>query len=245
MPIFIINPFRESLNYYTEDDGLITEVTTTVNMQSKEIFIAPSSDLVNSFYSRNVYLQSMNNLYSIPSALNLLSGQNPFPIRFSGLTSGVNFIYFEKTGDGSFYSNLPPLILNVNKNYSTQISFIETSFSLPVAAVNSNYTISVNLPFDLYPMSETNLTVTLSVATGLSLRNNPTVIKFYPEKTTANILLYINDATLWIAGATTNMIITPQNTNTYASAVTIPITATGPVTSLPVATIVASSTDLK
>ena len=35
MPIFIINPFRESLNYYTEDDGLITEVTTTVNMQSK------------------------------------------------------------------------------------------------------------------------------------------------------------------------------------------------------------------
>ena len=94
MPIFVVNPFRESLNYYTEDDGLVTEVTTTVNMQSKEVFIAPSSDLANSFYSRNVYLQSLNNLYSIPSALNLLSGQNPFPIRFSGLSSGVNFIYF-------------------------------------------------------------------------------------------------------------------------------------------------------
>ena len=41
------------------------------------------------------------------------------------------------------------------------------------------------------------------------------------------------------------MIITPANTATYAGPVTIPITATNPVASLPVATITASTTDLK
>lgn len=71
----------------------------------------------------------------------------------SGLTSGVNYIFFEKTGDGSFYSSLPPLTLLINKNYFTPVSFIETSFNLPVAPVNTNYTVAVNLPFELYPIT--------------------------------------------------------------------------------------------
>lgn len=125
-------------------------------------------------------MSPLNNLYSIPSTLNLLSGQNPFPIRFSGLTSGVNYIYFSKTGDGSYYSNLPPFVLTINKNYFTPVSFIETSFKVPVGPINTNYTIGLNLPYNLYPMSQTSLTVTLNSTVGLSLRLNPTVIKFFP-----------------------------------------------------------------
>ena len=95
----------------------------------------------------------MNDLYSIPSSLTLESGSNPFPIRLSALTSGVNYIYFSKTGDGSYYSSLPPLILSTNKNYFTPVSMIETAFNLPIGEVNTNYTLGVNLPFNLYPMS--------------------------------------------------------------------------------------------
>ena len=35
MPVFVVNPIRKSLNYYTIDDGLVTEVTTTANIQSQ------------------------------------------------------------------------------------------------------------------------------------------------------------------------------------------------------------------
>lgn len=187
----------------------------------------------------------MNNLYSMPSSLNLLSGQNPFPIRFSGLTSGINFIYFSKSGDGSFYSNLPPLTLSINKNYFTPISFVETSFKLPAAPTNTNYTIAVNLPFDLYPMSETNLTVTLSSSVGLNLRSNPTIIKFYPTKTAATINLFISDANLWTIGTTTNMVITPASTVTYAAPVSIPITASAAIVNLPTTSLSVSAAQLK
>lgn len=153
MPIFIANPIRKSLNYFTAADGLIWEISTTANIQSTQVFISESATYATSAYARNVYLSPLNNLYSFPSSLNLLSGQNPFPIRFSALTSGVNYIYFSKTGDGSYYSNLPPLVLSINKNYFTPVSFVETQFNLPVAAVNTNYTIGINLPFNLYPMS--------------------------------------------------------------------------------------------
>ena len=63
-------------------------------------------------------------MYSIPSSIELDSGSNPFPIRFSALSSGINYIYFSKSGDGNFYSSLPPLILSTNKNYFTPISMI-------------------------------------------------------------------------------------------------------------------------
>lgn len=89
------------------------------------------------------------------------------------------------------------------------------------------------------------MTVTLSSSVGISLRNNPTVIKFYPEKTSAEIELYINDDTLWLLGTTTNLILTPQNTNTYASAVSIPLTAAAAVTGVPTLTLTVPSTGLK
>lgn len=64
----------------------------------------------------------------------------------ASLTSGVNYVYFLKTGDGSFYSSLPPLTLITNKNYFTNLYFLETSFQLPIGNVGSNYSIIVNLP---------------------------------------------------------------------------------------------------
>jgi hypothetical protein len=153
MPLFIANPVRKSLNYYTANRGLITNLVTMKNIQSEDVYISPSSDYVNSKYERNAYLEPFNNLYTNPSNIQLSSGSNPYPIRFSSLTSGVNYVYFSKRGDGSFYSNLPPLILTTNKNYFTAVSFVETSFNLPINSVGTNYTISVTLPKLLYPIS--------------------------------------------------------------------------------------------
>jgi hypothetical protein len=66
------------------------------------------------------------NVQTNPSTLTLLSGMNPFPIRLSSMKNGVNFIYFTKTGDGNYYSNLPPLILLVNVNYVLALQFVES-----------------------------------------------------------------------------------------------------------------------
>ncbi len=175
-------------------------------------------------------------MYTNPSNIQLSAGSNPYPIRFSSLTSGVNYVYFSKTGDGSFYSNLPPLILTVNKNYFTSVSFVETSFKLPINSVGTNYTICVTLPKTLYPMSQVNMTVTISSNVGISLRINPTIVYFYPNKVTAYIDLYINDATLWTVGKTTNIVITPQG-NTYASSVSIPLNAVTAPTGTPTFTL--------
>jgi hypothetical protein len=49
---------------------------------------------------------------------------NPFPIRFSSLKSGVYSIYFSKTGDGNYYSNLPPLTFIVNTNTVKALKFV-------------------------------------------------------------------------------------------------------------------------
>lgn len=191
-------------------------------------------------------MEPYNNLYSIPSKLSLLSGQNPFPIRFSGLTSGVNYIFFQKTGDGSYYSSLPPLTLLIDKNYFTQISFIETQFHLPVASVNTNYTIAVNLPFELYPISEVSVGVSLSSSSvGISLRSSPTTIKFYPEKISASIQLYINDATLWTAGKTCNLVLTPKDSKTYAGPTSIPLKATSATSSNPTVSFSTQNVNLK
>ena len=69
MPIFEVNPIRQSLNYYTMQDGIVNKVTTTVNIQSENVYIAPDTNLQSSSYSRNVYLSPLNNLYSIPSSI--------------------------------------------------------------------------------------------------------------------------------------------------------------------------------
>lgn len=162
----------------------------------------------------------------------MTAGANPFPIRFTSLTSGVNYVYFSKSGDGNYYSNLPPLILTTNKNYFTAVSFVETQFKLPVNVVGTNYTISITLPSTLYPISQVDMNISLSSAVGISLRVNPTVVQFYPTKIVAYINLYINDATLWTVGRTTNLVITPQG-STFASGATIPLTAVAASSNVP------------
>ncbi len=75
-------------------------------------------------------------------------------------------------------------------------------------------------------MSQVDFTVTLSSAIGISLRTNPTIISFYPGSVQATVNLYINDATLWLVGSTTNLVFTASSSQTtYASGVSIPLTA--------------------
>ena len=77
----------------------------------------------------------------------------------------------------------------------------------------------------MYPISEVSFSVTLSSLIGISLKNNPTTISFYPGKIVASIEFYISDATLWIVGATTNLVFTPSGSATYASGTSLPLTA--------------------
>jgi hypothetical protein len=124
MPIFIANPITIMLNYYLLDGTLVTNINTMTNVQSFEVYIAPSSTVTTALYARNTYLSPLSSLQSNPSNINLLAGSNPFPIRLSSSTSGVNYLYFSKSGDGGYYNNLPPLIMTTSKNYFTAVSFI-------------------------------------------------------------------------------------------------------------------------
>ncbi len=93
-------------------------------------------------------------------------------------------------------------------------------------------------------MSQVNMTVTLSSSVGVSLRINPTIIYFYPTKVTAYINLYINDATLWTVGQTTNLVITPQD-STYAAAASIPLNAITAPTGTPTITVATGTINKK
>ena len=124
MPIFIPNPITIMLNYYLLDGTLVTNINTMTNVQSFEVYIAPSSSVTTTLYARNTYLSPLSSLQSNPSNINLLAGSNPFPIRLSSSTSGVNYLYFSKSGDGEYYNNLPPLIMTTSKNYFTAVSFV-------------------------------------------------------------------------------------------------------------------------
>ena len=244
MPTYVANPITNMLNYYLADGTILTNLNTMTNIQSAPLYIAPSASIATSVYARNTYLSPLSSLQSNPSNVNLLSGSNPFPIRLSSVTSGVNYLYFSKTGDGNYYSNLPPLILTTSKNYFTAVSFVETLFKLPVNTVGSNYSLIVTLPSSLYPMSQVDFTVTLSSAVGISLRTNPTVISFYPGKLQAIISLYINDATLWVVGATTSLVFTPSAAqSTYATGVTLTLNAVA-APGTPAATLTASTATL-
>ena len=57
--------------------------------------------------------------------------------------------------------------------------------------------------------------------------------------------MYINDDTQWLLGATTNLVFTPENTNTYSSGVNIPLTASAAVGTDPVLGLTVPSTNLK
>lgn len=93
-------------------------------------------------------------------------------------------------------------------------------------------------------MSQVSFTVTLSTAVGVSLKINPTVISFYPGNNVATIALYINDATQWVLGATTNLTFTPTaTTTTYASGTSIPLTATA-APGVPATTLTSNSTNI-
>ena len=86
-------------------------------------------------------------------------------------------------------------------------------------------------------MSQVSFTVALSTSVGISLTINPTVISFYPDNNVATVTLYINDATQWIVGATTNLTFTPtSSTTTYAGGTYLPLLAVAapgsPTTSL-------------
>ena len=124
MPSFSNNLITNTLNYYSANGDILTNLNTMTNIQSDNIYISPNSVLSTAKYARNTYLSPLSSLHSTPSNINLLSGSNPFSIRLSSLTSGVNYLYFSKTGDGGYYSNLPPLILTTNKNYFTAVSFM-------------------------------------------------------------------------------------------------------------------------
>jgi len=124
MPSFSNNPITNTLNYYLGNGTVLTNLNTMTNIQSDFIYISPSATLSTALYARNTYLSPLSSLQSNPSNINLLAGSNPFAIRLSSLTSGVNYLYFSKTGDGGYYSSLPPLILTTSKNYFTAVSFI-------------------------------------------------------------------------------------------------------------------------
>ena len=248
MPIFIPNPITTTLNYYLADGTLVTKVNAIANIQSEDIYIAPlltgNDTVVSSVYARNTYLSPFSNLLSSPSNINLLAGGNPFPIRLSSLTSGINYLYFSKSGDGEYYDNLPPLILTSNKNYFTSVSFVETAFSLPINVAQTNYQLVITLPSTLYPMSQVSFTVTLSSAVGIALKKSPTTISFYPGNTVALVDLFISDATLWVVGATTNLVFTPTaSTTTYAGGTTLPLNAVA-APGIPVTTLVLNTPSL-
>ena len=77
------------------------------------------------------------------------------------------------------------------------------------------------------------MTVTLGSVIGVSLKNNPTIINFYPEKTSATIDLQINDQTLWVVSSTLLMTITPNDLNTYAGPATITLNAVASSNNVP------------
>lgn len=69
------------------------------------------------------------------------------------------------------------------------------------------------------------------------MRSSPTTISFYPANPVASIAIYINDATLWVVGATTNLVLTPTaSTTTYAAGTSIPLVAVA-APGVPVATV--------
>lgn len=73
------------------------------------------------------------------------------------------------------------------------------------------------------------------------MKTNPTVISFYPQNNVANIALFINDATQWVVGATTNLVFTPAaTTTTYASGTTVPLQAVA-APGVPTATMTATT----
>jgi hypothetical protein len=223
MPIFQQNSALVYLNYYDGFNNLINTVDTYAGVQSSGIYFAPSTPIAASTFNRNtLFTSSSTSIISNPSTISFVAGSNPTAVTFSTLNSGVQYIYFTKTGDGSYYSNLPPLTLITDLNYYQQVTVLNTAYSMPVATVGTNYTLIVTLPFNLYPMTTVNMSVTIPTDNGISLISNPSIITFYPSQPSASIMLYIDDSTKWTVGATTTLILTPSSS--YSGTVTLTLT---------------------
>lgn len=238
MPIFITDINKVYLNYYDNaNPNVITNVVNTyAGVQSAPIYISPNTPVTSSAYDRNLYFTSSSaSVLTQPASVTFLSGSNPTGITLSALTNGVQYVYMTKSGDGSYYSNLPPLTVITDLNYQQQLSLVSSSYSLPAGAVGTNYSIIVSLPLALYPMTNINMTVTILSGRGLSLQRDPTIITFYPGQISASIPLYIDDVILWVAGQTTTLTLTPAST--YLNAATVTLTCVASQVGAPTATI--------
>jgi hypothetical protein len=236
MPIFITDPSKVYLNYYDGTDALANTVYTYAGVQSNPIYISAGTPVASKTYNRNLYFTSSSaSVLTQPESVTFLSGSNPTGVKLSALTNGVQYVYMSKTGDGSYYSNLPPLMLITDLNQQQAMALQSSAFSLPAGTVGTNYSIVVSLPTSLYPMTNINITVTIQAGTGLSLQRNPTVITFYPKQTSASIALYIDDATLWVSGRTTTLTLTPAST--YSGSASVTLTCVAAQVGTPTATV--------
>jgi hypothetical protein len=243
MPIFIEDPTKAYLNYYDVNDNKINTVYTYAGVQSPAAYISPGTPISSVSYNRNmVFTSSSSSVFTQPAALTFLSGSNPTGITFSSLSNGVQYIYLSKSGDGSYYSNLPPLTVITDQNYLSPISLVTTTFSIPADVVGTNYTIIISLPPALYPITSVNMSVTIP-ANGLSLQSNSTVITFYPGQPSAQILLYIDDVVKWQAGSTTTLTITPSTM--FSGNINVTLTCVAAVSGAPTGTITPISNPLQ
>lgn len=240
MPIFTTDSSKVYLNYYDGSDALTSTVYTYAGVQSNPVYISASTPVSTSTYNRNLYFTSSSaSVLTQPDSVNFVSGSNPTGVKLSALSNGVQYVYMSKTGDGSYYSNLPPLTLITDLNYQQPLSLLSSAYSLPAGVVGTNYSVVVSLPVALFPMTNVNVTVTIQAGTGLSLQRNPTVITFYPKQTSASIPLYIDDATLWVAGVTTTLTLTPATT--YSGTATVTLTCVAAQAGTPTVTVAAIS----
>jgi hypothetical protein len=236
MPIFVTDSSKIYLNYYDSTDTLINTVSTYAGVQSNPIYISTSVPVASSTYNRNLYFTSSSaSVLSQPTTLSFPSGSNPGGITLSSLTNGVQYIYMSKSGDGTYYSNLPPLTLITDLNYFQNVAMQTSAYSVPVGPVGTNYTIIVTLPPALYPITNINMTVTVQSGTGLSLQTNPTVATFYASQPSATIGLFIDDGTLWVPGQTATLTLTPAST--FSGTATVVLTCVTAQAGTPTATL--------
>lgn len=144
---FVKNTNITYLDYYDSSSNQINLVTSYPGIQSKSIYIASSIPVLSSLIDRNINFQSNNQyLLTNPAILNYFAGSNPTSITFSSSTPSVQYVYFSKSGDGAYYSNLPPLTVITDLSYYQSISFINMQYSIPIASIGTNYSIILTLP---------------------------------------------------------------------------------------------------
>lgn len=241
MPVFTTDSNKIYLNYYNGNNQIINTVNTYANIQSSPVYVSASAPVASSTYNRNIYLTSSSSaVLTMPQAVYFVSGSNPIGVTFSATTNGIQYIYMRKSGDGTYYSNLPPLSLITDLNYLQPLAVVTNAFSVPVQPVGSNYTVIVTLPTNLIPVTSVNMTVTIQSSTGLALNSNPFIITFYSGQPSATIGMSIDDGNLWVAGRTSVLTLTPASG--YSGTASVTLTCVAAQTGTPTATITATVT---